>query len=224
MKLTSFPSDQTLVSPSILAADFANLENQLKAASDAGAQLIHLDVMDGHFVPNISFGPPVISSLRSKSEAVFDAHLMISHPQKYIEDFHKAGCDHITFHLESDCDAQAVIDQIHALGMSAGLSIKPGTDPETVLPYLDKIEMLLIMTVEPGFGGQSFMPEMLERITLSREHAAKVNPGLHIQVDGGIKAVNASLVKDAGANCLVAGTAFFKHPDGMPQAFTELTQ
>ena len=224
MKLTSFPSDQTLVSPSILAADFANLENQLQEASKAGAQLIHLDVMDGHFVPNISFGPPVIASLRSKSAAIFDAHLMISHPQKYIESFHQAGCDHITFHLESDCNAQEVIDLIHSFGMSAGISIKPSTEPEIILPYLDKIEMLLIMTVEPGFGGQSFMPEMLERIGLARKHSEKVNPGLHIQVDGGIKADTAQLVKDAGSNCLVAGTAFFKHPGGMSQAFAELTK
>ena len=224
MKLTSFPSDQTLVSPSILAADFANLENQLHDAFKAGAQLIHLDVMDGHFVPNISFGPPVIASLRSKSEAIFDAHLMISHPQKYIEEFHKAGCDHITFHLESDCDALEVIELIHSFGMSAGISIKPGTEPELILPYLDKIEMLLIMTVEPGFGGQSFMPEMIERIKLTRKHAEMVNPALHIQVDGGIKAANAQLVKDAGSNCLVAGTAFFKHPEGMNQAFSELAK
>ena len=219
MKISAFKPQEIIVSPSILAADFANLAPAVKGAHEAGAQFIHLDVMDGHFVPNISFGPGVIGKLRTHSEALFDAHLMISHPQKYIEEFAQAGCDHVTFHIESDCDTQEVIDQIHSYGMSAGLTLKPGTSIDTLLPFVDKVEMVLIMTVEPGFGGQSFMHDMVERITIIRE----ANPKLHIQVDGGVNKETSKIVREAGANVLVAGTAFFRHPEGMEAANQELS-
>jgi ribulose-phosphate 3-epimerase len=223
MKIKAFNPDKTIISPSILAADFANLEKEISAACKANAEFLHLDVMDGHFVPNISFGPGVISKIRPHSNAFFDAHLMISHPQNYIEEFAKVGCDHVTFHIESECNTQDVIDQIHSHGMSAGLTLKPGTDIETLLPYLDKIEMILIMTVEPGFGGQSFMHDMIPRITTIREQANKINPTLHIEVDGGINKETSKIVRQAGANVLVAGTAFFRHPDGMAAAQAELS-
>ena len=224
MKIKAFAPDKTIVSPSILAADFAKLESEIGPAFEAGAEFLHLDVMDGHFVPNISFGPGVISKLRPHSGAFFDAHLMISHPQKYIEEFANAGCDHVTFHIESDCNTQEVIDQIHGHGMSAGLTLKPGTDIETLIPYVDKVEMILIMTVEPGFGGQSFMYDMVPRITKIREQADKVNPSLHIEVDGGINKETSKIVREAGANVLVAGTAFFRHPNGMSAAQVELSE
>ncbi|WDE95843.1 ribulose-phosphate 3-epimerase [Lentisphaera profundi] len=223
MKISTFDANEIIVSPSILAADFANLAQEVKGAYDANAKFLHLDVMDGHFVPNISFGPSVIAKLRPCSEAFFDAHLMISHPQEYIQSFHEAGCDHITFHVESDCNIQEVIDQIHSYGMSAGLTLKPGTDIDSIIPYLDKIQMVLIMTVEPGFGGQSFMHEMMGKVSTIREHANKVNPSLHIEVDGGINKETSKIVRAAGANILVAGTAFFRHPQGMQEAQKELT-
>ena len=224
MKIKEFKPQQTIVSPSILAADFANLESEIGPAHQAGAEFLHLDVMDGHFVPNISFGPGVIAKLRPHSKAFFDAHLMISHPQKYIEEFAKAGCDHITFHIESDCNTQEVIDQIHSLEMSAGLTLKPGTDINTLIPFVDKVEMILIMTVEPGFGGQSFMHDMIPRITTIRDQANKTNPNLHIEVDGGINKETSKIVRQAGANVLVAGTAFFRHPQGMAAAQIELSE
>ncbi|MDD7983460.1 ribulose-phosphate 3-epimerase [Lentisphaera marina] len=223
MKISAFKPQEIIISPSILAADFANLAPEVKSAYEADAQFLHLDVMDGQFVPNISFGPGVISKLKPHSKALFDAHLMICHPQNYIEEFAKSGCDHVTFHIESDCNAQEVIDQIHSHGMSAGLTLKPGTPIESILPYVDKVEMVLIMTVEPGFGGQSFMHDMVERISIVRKLADEINPNLHIQVDGGINKETSKIVREAGANVLVAGTAFFRHPEGMSTAKIDLS-
>ena len=221
-KLGSLDSRNIILSPSILAADFTELGKEVSQAVDAGAELLHIDVMDGHFVPNISVGIPVVKSLRNKFNSVFDVHLMLTEPHKYIDAFADAGADNITFHVESEAPIKETIDAIHAKGLSAGLTMKPGTSAESVKPYLKDIEMVLVMTVEPGFGGQSFMEDMLPKIQQIREWADEENPGLHIEVDGGIAKDTSKLVKEAGANVLVAGTAFFRHPDGMGAASQEL--
>ncbi|MCM8529478.1 MAG: ribulose-phosphate 3-epimerase [Lentisphaeraceae bacterium] len=221
-KLGSLDSRNIILSPSILAADFTELGKEVSQAVDAGAELLHIDVMDGHFVPNISVGIPVVKSLRNKFNSVFDVHLMLTEPHKYIDAFADAGADNITFHVESEAPIKETIDAIHAKGLSAGLTMKPGTSAESVKPYLKDIEMVLVMTVEPGFGGQSFMEDMLPKIKQIREWADEENPGLHIEVDGGIAKDTSKLVKEAGANVLVAGTAFFRHPDGMGAASQEL--
>lgn len=209
------------ISPSILASNFARLGAELSAMRNAGADMIHLDVMDGHFVPNISFGAPVIASLRKVSDMFFDTHLMISDPLKYAEDFAKAGSDRITFHLESDNDPLQVIKKIHGLGAEAGISIKPATEVEGVYPYLDELSQVLIMTVEPGFGGQSFMADMMSKVTKLAEYKKANNLNFDIQVDGGIANDTAEIVASHGANVLVAGSALFSR-DNYKQAVDEL--
>lgn len=199
-----------LLSPSILAADFGMLGEQIKEADKAGAHYIHIDVMDGLFVPSISFGMPVISSIRPVTEKVFDVHLMIVEPERYIAEFAKCGADIITFHLEATKDVDGVIDLIHQNGCKAGLSIKPGTPVEAVKPYLEKIDMLLVMTVEPGFGGQKYIPESTKRIEQARRMAEEKGLSLDIQVDGGITQENVHVVLEAGANVIVAGSAVFR--------------
>ena len=199
-----------ILSPSILAADFSVLGKQIKEVHEAGAQYLHVDVMDGSFVPSISFGMPVISSIRGVSDIVFDVHLMIASPERYIEEFAKCGADIITFHLEAVQDPGVVIDKIHALGKKAGLSIKPATPIEAVLPCLDKLDMLLVMTVEPGFGGQAYIPESTERIRQARKLLEERGLDTDIQVDGGISAGNVHVVLEAGANVIVAGSSIFR--------------
>lgn len=197
------------ISPSVLASDFANLESELKKCSDGGAELIHLDVMDGHFVPNISIGAPVIAALDKVCDTPFDVHLMISDPLFYIDDFIKAGADIITFHVECESDIEKTIDKIVDAGCKAALAVKPNTPIEAVYPYLDKLSMVLVMTVEPGFGGQSFMESTMPKI---KELRAKC-PELDIQVDGGINADTIKIAGRAGANVFVAGSAVFKSDD-----------
>ena len=197
------------IAPSILSADFAALGEDCKRMQEAGAEILHLDVMDGHFVPNISFGPPVIASLREQNEMFFDVHLMIEHPIRYIDAFKKAGAEGITFHLECQDDVEETLAALEKAGVKKAISLKPGTPAEAVYPYLDRLDMVLVMTVEPGFGGQSFMADMLPKIRAIREKA----PHIDLQVDGGISAQTAPLVTEAGANVLVAGSALFSKPD-----------
>jgi ribulose-phosphate 3-epimerase len=178
--------------------------------------------MDGHFVPNISFGVPVIKSLRKATDIFFDAHLMIMHPQKYIKQFAEAGADHITVHIEADGDPNEWIDMIKSYGCSVGLSLKPNTPYESIIPYLDKVDMILVMTVEPGFGGQSFMGDMMEKVTAIRKEITKLGKNIHLQVDGGISIDTAPIVTKAGANSLVAGTAIFRYKDGADSAISEM--
>ena len=197
------------VSPSLLAADFSILKEELIKVSESGAEFIHLDVMDGHFVPNISFGIPVIKSLRKVSSLFFDTHLMISDPLRYIKDFSDAGSDMITFHIECDSDIDETIAAIKKENKKCGISIKPKTPVKALIPYLDKIDSVLVMSVEPGFGGQKFMPEVLPKI----EEIRALKPDIMISVDGGIDDKTAPLVKKAGANTLVAGSYYFKSSD-----------
>lgn len=199
-----------ILSPSILAADFARLGEQIKEADEAGAEYIHIDVMDGVFVPSISFGMPVIRTIRKVTNRVFDVHLMIVEPDRYLKEFKECGADSITFHLEATDDAEETINLIHSLGCRVGMSIKPKTPVEAVRKYLPKLDMLLVMTVEPGFGGQKYIPESTERIRRVREMADEMGLDLDIQVDGGITVDNAKVVLDAGANVIVAGSAVFR--------------
>ena len=197
------------IAPSVLACDFSRLGEECAAMQKAGADLLHLDVMDGHFVPNITFGPPVISALRGHLSLPFDVHLMIERPHRYIPQFAKAGADIITFHVEARSPIEETIQLIREQGVVPGLVVKPGTPVEAVLPYLDKIGMVLIMSVEPGFGGQSFMPDMLPKISALRAGA----PDIDIQVDGGISRETIALAARAGANIFVVGSAMFSQKD-----------
>lgn len=198
------------ISPSILSADYGNLETELRRITAAGADMVHIDVMDGHFVPNITLGAPIVKCLRHATDLPFDVHLMIAEPQKYIPDFLSAGADSITFHTESDGDVGETIDLILQSGKKAALAVKPATPIETVYPYLDKISMVLVMTVEPGFGGQSFMADMMPKITALREECARRGiENMDVQVDGGIAANTIGIAAKAGANVFVSGSALF---------------
>ncbi len=201
------------ISPSILSCDFANLESECALMKQGGADMLHIDVMDGHFVPNLTLGAPIVKCLRPKNDMFFDVHLMISDPLKYIDDFAKAGSDLITFHVEADSDIQATLDKIKSHGIKASLSVKPGTPIEAVFPYLEQLDMVLIMTVEPGFGGQKFMGDMVEKIVKLREKCAEMGKEIDVQVDGGIDNNTAKIVAEAGANVLVAGSAIFGAAD-----------
>lgn len=201
---------EIIISPSILSADFANLERDIKKVELAGADWLHIDVMDGHFVPNITIGIPVVKSIKKVSNIPLDVHLMIENPAKYAESFIQAGADILTFHYEamkSENEILQLIELIKSLNCKAGMSIKPKTQPEKILPYLKELDLLLVMTVEPGFGGQKFMPDCAEKIPLIKKHS---DENLIIQVDGGINEQTAKICKDYGASSLVAGNYIYK--------------
>ncbi len=208
-----------IVSPSILSADFANLGRDVKELQNNGADWIHVDVMDGHFVPNITIGAPVVKAIKPYSNVPLDVHLMIENPQNYIEDFVKAGADIITFHYEAAGDlTEDIINNIKSHDKLVGLSIKPATPPQEILKYLIMVDMVLIMTVEPGFGGQSFMRDCADKIPVIRQNAPE---NLIVQVDGGINDQTAKICKELGANSLVAGSYIFKSTD-MEEAILSL--
>lgn len=200
----------TIVSPSILSADFTRLGDECRLVLDAGAKMLHYDVMDGHFVPNISFGVPVLASLhKGLPDAFYDVHLMISHPLAYVEPFARAGASLLNFHLECEDDVAATLAAVRAAGCKTGLTIKPATPPEALAPYLDGLDLVLVMSVEPGFGGQKFMPSALEKLRWLAAEREKRGAHYRLEVDGGVDNTTAPLCVQAGADILVAGSAVF---------------
>ena len=205
--------------PSILSADFVNLERDIRALGPAGADYVHVDVMDGHFVPNITIGIPVVKAIKKISPLPLDVHLMIAQPIRYVEDFCKAGADILTVHVEADTapNVRKALELIRDLGVRPAVSVKPNTRAEAVLPFLDLCSLILVMTVEPGFGGQSFMEDMMPKLRQIRAWIDERNPGCELEVDGGVNARTAMICRQNGADVLVAGSAWFKSPD--PAAF-----
>ncbi len=202
-----------IVAPSILSADFGNLERDIKMLDRSAAEWVHIDVMDGVFVPNISFGFPVMKPVRKATSKVLDVHLMIVEPERYVKRFVEAGADYVTFHHEACADPRATIAEIHSAGAKAGISVKPATPIEAIFDYLDELDLVLVMSVEPGFGGQSFMPHSLDKVRRLREEISQRGLNCLIEIDGGISAKNAREVFDAGVDAVVAGSAVFSAPN-----------
>ncbi len=205
---------QYILAPSIIAADFAHIADEIAACESAGAGWLHVDVMDGHFVPTITIGPLFTESCKRATKLPLDVHLMIERPEKHLEAFAKAGADNITVHVEACANVDQVIAQIKSLGCTAGVTLRPSTPLSALEPALSKVDMVLVMSVEPGVSGQAFMPEMVERVREVRAKLDAVNPSAHIEVDGGISVKTMPLMKAAGANIFVTGNAAFKHPQG----------
>lgn len=198
-----------LVAPSLLSCDFANLEKEIAAVSKAGADWLHVDVMDGHFVNNITIGPPVVKSIKKVSKIPLDVHLMIEKPEKYVDSFLEAGSDILTIHVESTTDVKGVLQKIKSSGRKTGITLRPKTSATEILPYLEIIDLVLVMTVEPGFGGQKFMEDQIPKIKFLNQEITKRNLDIHIEVDGGINAETAKMCRAQGANVFVAGNYVF---------------
>ena len=203
------------LAPSILSADFSKLAEEVRKIEEGGADYIHVDVMDGLFVPNFSFGYSTVSAIRKISDRVLDVHLMIDRPLRYVEQFCKAGADYLTVHVEADTpeNISATLDKIAACGVKAGISVKPNTPVSAIEPYLKKCDLVLVMTVEPGFGGQSFMSDMMGKVVSLKKILQEINPNCHLEVDGGVDTATAKICKESGANVLVAGSACLKAAD-----------
>ena len=204
-----------MIAPSILAADFANLESALKDISANGGDWVHVDVMDGNFVPNISIGIPVVAALRKVTDLPLDVHLMIDRPIRYVEEFVNSGADYLSVHIEADQPQNILeaLDKIRALGCRPGIVLKPKTPAEAAIPYLEKCDLIMVMTVEPGFGGQKFMADQMPKVAQLREWLDDVNPDCHLEVDGGVDLTTHTVCKESGADVLVAGSAYFKSTD-----------
>ena len=204
-----------IIAPSILSADYMNFQRDMEATKEAGAKWFHVDIMDGHFVPNLSFGYSWVKAMRPLTDLVLDVHLMIDTPIKYAEQFCKAGADYLTIHVESDTEENLhkTIDLIRSLGVKPGVVVKPKTPASAVKPFLDKIDMVLVMTVEPGFGGQKFMADMMPKVKELRAMIDEINPSCHLEVDGGVDPTTCAVCKENGADVLVAGSAFYGAAD-----------
>ena len=210
-----------ILSPSILSCDYMNMQRDFDYCKECGVKWFHVDIMDGHFVPNMSFGYSLVAAMRKVTDLVLDVHLMIETPIKYAEEFCKAGADYLTIHVESDTreNIKKTLELIRSLGVKPGIVVKPKTPAEAVAPYLDKVDMVLVMTVEPGFGGQKFMADMMPKVKKLREMLDKVNPACHLEVDGGVDLNTVKECKANGANVFVAGSAYFGAAD--KKTFTE---